>query len=74
MAGDYHPAGVALQIPETYGPHRLVTPETIRAAHAAGLEMHVWTVNEEADIRRLLAMGVDGVMSDWPAPLLAAFR
>jgi glycerophosphoryl diester phosphodiesterase len=72
MQGDYRPPGAALQIPEMYGNHRLVSPETIHAAHAAGVEMHVWTVNEEADIRRLLAMGVDGVMSDWPVRLLAA--
>ncbi len=57
MQGDYRPAGAALQIPEMYGNHRLVSPETIHAAHAAGLEMHVWTVNHPADIRRLLDHG-----------------
>ncbi len=70
MRGEYCPAGAALQIPETFGEHRLVTPETLQAAHAAGLEIQVWTVNEAADMRRLLAMGVDGVMSDRPELLL----
>lgn len=74
MQGDYRPAGAALQIPEMYGNHRLVSPETIHAAHAAGLEMHVWTVNDPADMRRLLDLGVDGVMSDKPEVLLAASR
>jgi glycerophosphoryl diester phosphodiesterase len=70
MAGEYRPAGVALQIPEIFEQHRLVTPQTLSAAHACGLEVHVWTVNEAADMQRLLAMGVDGVMSDRPEMLL----
>lgn len=62
----YQPPGVALQIPEFYGSRQLVVAETITAAHAVGLEVHVWTVNQAADIQRLLALGVDGVMSDFP--------
>lgn len=62
----YHPPGVALQIPEFYESRQLVTAESILAAHAVGLEIHVWTVNQAADIHRLLTLGVDGVMSDFP--------
>ncbi|PLX85166.1 MAG: glycerophosphodiester phosphodiesterase [Desulfuromonas sp.] len=69
--GSYRPEGVALQIPEVFGTTRLVSPETIRAAHRAGLEVHVWTVNEAQDMERLLGWGVDGLMSDHPE-LLAA--
>lgn len=54
----------ALQLPERYGRFRLVTPRTVRAWHAAGLEVHVWTVNDLADMRRLLALGVDGIITD----------
>ncbi len=43
--GEFRTPAVALQIPETYGNIRLVTPETVQAAHAVGLEVHVWTVN-----------------------------
>lgn len=68
--GTYRPQGVALQIPEIYGSIRLVTPETVQAARAAGLEVHVWTVNEAEDMRRLLEMGVDGLMSDKPELLV----
>lgn len=58
-------AGIdALQIPERYGIVKVLTPGLLRAAHAAGVEVHVWTVNEPDDMRRLVAMGVDGVVSD----------
>lgn len=65
----YRAPGVALQIPEVYGHRQLVTAESIAAAHAVGLEVHVWTVNQTADIQRLLALGVDGIMSDFPERL-----
>lgn len=58
-------AGVgALQIPERVGRMALLSPALIGAAHAAGVEVHVWTVNVEADMRRLLALGVDGLVTD----------
>lgn len=43
-----------------------VTRELVDAAHAASLKVHVWTVDEPADIARVAAMGVDGIMSNWP--------
>jgi len=69
--GEYHPPGVALQIPESWQGLTLVTPESIRVAHALGLEVHVWTVNEPEDMVRLLDWGVDGLMSDYPERLVA---
>jgi len=58
-------AGIdALQVPERQGPVRVVTPRLIEAAHAHGVEVHVWTVNDPADMRRLVGMGVDGVVTD----------
>lgn len=44
----------------------LVTPGFIRAAHAHGQQVHVWTIDDAAEIRRLVALGVDGIMSDRP--------
>lgn len=60
------PAYDALQVPETRGRLRVITPRFIAAAHALGLQIHVWTVDEAADMRRLLSWGVDGIMSDRP--------
>lgn len=58
-------AGVdAIQIPERHGRFRVLTPRLVRAAHAAGVEVHVWTVNDPADMRRLVKLGVDGIVTD----------
>ncbi|HLK12872.1 MAG TPA: glycerophosphodiester phosphodiesterase [Candidatus Binatia bacterium] len=65
--GDYRPPGVALQVPPAYQGVPIVTPESVAAAHALGLEVHVWTVNDEAEMERLLDLGVDGIMTDFPA-------
>ncbi|WP_309129211.1 glycerophosphodiester phosphodiesterase family protein [Microbacterium sp.] len=54
----------AVQIPERYNGVRVLTPALLRAAHSRDVEVHVWTVNEPDDIRRLVAMGVDGIVSD----------
>nr|BFF11468.1 glycerophosphodiester phosphodiesterase [Microbacterium flavescens] len=54
----------ALQIPERQGRLRVLTPRLISAAHRHGVEVHVWTVNEPDDMRRLVGAGVDGVVTD----------
>lgn len=65
----YTPPGEALQIPEEFAGMTILTPELIDAAHRVGVEVHTWTVNEEADMRRQLEMGVDGIMTDHPERL-----
>jgi len=62
---------MALQIPPEFAGQPVVTAELIAFAHAHGLEVHVWTVNDEAEMQRLLALGADGLMSDYPARLRA---
>ena len=54
----------ALQVPERFGPIRVVTPSLVRAAHRHGVEVHVWTVNDPDDMRRLVGQGIDGVVTD----------
>jgi glycerophosphoryl diester phosphodiesterase len=41
-----------------------VTPALINRYHRAGVEVHVWTVNDPKDMRELLDMGVDGIVTD----------
>ena len=70
----YTAPGNALQIPPAHEGVALVTPASIAAAHRAGLEMHIWTINEALEIERLLDLGVDGVMSDLPGLVAAAVQ
>jgi len=56
----------ALQIPVRAGNLTVVTPTLLDAAHREGLAVHVWTIDERAEMLRLLALGVDGLMSDRP--------
>jgi glycerophosphoryl diester phosphodiesterase len=63
---NYDPPGCALQIPPRFGPIELVTADSVAAAHRCGLEMHVWTINQRDEMEQLLALGVDGIMSDLP--------
>ncbi len=70
----YRPPGDAVQIPRSYESWQLVTPESVEFAHRVGVEMHVWTVNEEAEMGELLDLGVDGLISDYPERALDLVR
>ena len=60
------PAYRAYQVPELAGSTRVVSPRFVRDAHGAGCAVQVWTVDNEADMRRLLGWGVDAIISDRP--------
>ncbi|MDW8809212.1 glycerophosphodiester phosphodiesterase [Streptomyces scabiei] len=55
---------VAAQVPEVQSGVPVVDHRFVRAAHARGLQVHVWTVNEPQRMHRLLDLGVDGIMTD----------
>ena len=63
---------MALQIPASFAGQPLVTPALLEHAHAQGVQVHVWTINEPAEIEILLALGVDGIVSDHPGRVVAA--
>jgi glycerophosphoryl diester phosphodiesterase len=70
----FTPAGQAFQIPSKYGDSTLVDRQSVDAAHALGLEIYVWTVNEPEEMRRLLELDVDGLITDYPDRLVRILR
>jgi glycerophosphoryl diester phosphodiesterase len=59
----------AVQVPIRQGRIPLVDGRFIDTAHRLGLQVHVWTVDDEATMDRLLGLGVDGIMTDRPTAL-----
>ena len=60
------PAYQEFQVPERSGRTTVVTRRFVEHAHRANVAVKVWTVDEEADMHRLLDWGVDGLISDRP--------
>ena len=57
-------SAVAAQVPESQSGIPVVDRAFVRTAHARGLQVHVWTINEPDRMHRLLDLGVDGIMTD----------
>ena len=57
----------ALQIPTEFAGQPLVTQKLISHAHAHDVQIHVWTIDREEEMTRLLDMGVDGLVTNFPA-------
>jgi glycerophosphoryl diester phosphodiesterase len=60
---------VAAQVPVMVKGRRLVTQRFVETAHRRGLQVHVWTVDEPAEMHELLDLGVDALITDRPATL-----
>jgi len=69
LPGAPNPRHHALQVPIELNGLTVVTPDFVRRAHANGLAVHVWTINDRAQMEALVAMGVDGIMTDRPTLL-----
>lgn len=66
----YHPKVDAFQLPtdRNVGPVniKLDTPRLLATAHRLGIKVHYWTINDKETMRRLLEMGADGIITDYP--------
>ncbi|MDR3649543.1 MAG: glycerophosphodiester phosphodiesterase family protein [Acidimicrobiales bacterium] len=67
-------AHAALQVPAVQGDLVVVDELLVTAAHECGMALHVWTINDELEMARLLELGVDGIISDLPTPLVAMVK
>ena len=67
----YSPPAEAAQVPEYRSGLHVLAPRFVDAAHNRHLEVHAWTINEEDDMERMISLGVDGIITDYPDRLLA---
>jgi glycerophosphoryl diester phosphodiesterase len=63
------PPGLAAQVPVKEGPVTVVNRKFVERSHRLGLQVHVWTIDDRAEMERLLDLGVDGLMTDRPVIL-----
>jgi glycerophosphoryl diester phosphodiesterase len=61
-------------VPATFGDVTVVDERFVEAAHEAGLAVHVWTINEEDEMRAMVDLGVDGIVSDRPTRLAQVLK
>jgi glycerophosphoryl diester phosphodiesterase len=66
----HSPKAQVVQTPEEYFGMTVLKQRTVDAAHNRGMEMHAWTINETEDMERLLALGLDGIITDRPDRML----
>ncbi len=66
LGGFYSPQFYSLQVPEESGGITVMTESFVRAAHARNLAVEPWTINDEETMRKLIAWGVDGIITDRP--------
>ena len=70
IAASYSPPFQALQVPTNASFLHVVNRDFITAAHARNTQVHVWTINDADEMERLIDIGVDGIMTDYPDRLL----
>ncbi len=74
LEGLLRPPYEALQVPVGYRGIPLVTPRFVRAAHARGVRVDAWTINDPSEMRFLLDLGVDVIMTDRPEALVEILK
>lgn len=80
--GSYRPAADSIQIPDESWALPVITRRFVEWSHCEGLDprraarcrrlpVHAWTINDLDEMRKMIALGVDGIITDYPGPLLA---
>lgn len=70
VVASYSPSMKLLQIPAGFRYLTILDPGFASAAKSKGLGIHVWTINDENEMRRLIRLGVDGIVTDKPDLLI----
>ena len=66
----WRPPGAAFQVPEYSGERLVLSERFVRGAHGRNVAVHPWTIDDPADMRRFLDLGVDGIITDRPDVML----
>jgi len=64
----------AVQVPASLGGQTIVDRSFVERTHALGMQVHVWTIDDPAQMNRLLDLGVDAIMTDRPSVLSELLR
>ena len=64
------PEGETMQVPPRFQDFTLVSNRFVSGAHRHNMDVYVWTINEEADMKRHVDHGVDGIITDYPDRLM----
>ena len=70
----YSPEENALLVPKTFKGRQVITNQFMGAAHQRHLKVAVWTVNSEENMKQLITMGVDGILTDYPDQLVSMIK
>jgi glycerophosphoryl diester phosphodiesterase len=70
LTGVYQPTAFAFQVPERAQGLTVISAGSIAAAHARNVDVHAWTINMPDDMQRMIDLGVDGIITDYPSELL----
>lgn len=64
------PTADAIQLRSRLSFLPIITKKIVRASHDRGLPIHAWTINDVEEMQRMIALGVDGIITDFPGTLL----
>lgn len=71
IAPSHRPHTDAIQVRAEFAHLQAITPDLVGDAHRLNLALHAWTVNDPAEMQRLISIGVDGIITDFPSTMLA---